>query len=36
MTFYLAPALGVLHAQVNAHYPHRDTASDGWLEGDES
>lgn len=35
MTYFLAPALAQLRAQVNARWPKRDKGSDGWI-GDPS
>lgn len=31
MGYYLAPSLGQLRAEVDARWPGRDTASDGWI-----
>ncbi len=31
---YLAPSLAVLRAELNARWPHRDRASDGWIGDD--
>lgn len=31
MTYFLSPALATLHAQINARWPNRDKASDGWI-----
>lgn len=31
MSYYLAPSLAVLRAEINARWPGRDRASDGWI-----
>lgn len=31
MSYYLAPALAVLRAEINQRWPNRDRASDGWI-----
>lgn len=31
MSYYLAPSLAVLRAEINARWPGRDKASDGWI-----
>ncbi len=31
MTFYLAPSLVALRGEINARWPNRDKASDGWI-----